>query len=354
NPDGITAETRENARGVDINRDFPASNADGASHPTEPETRALVDLVEAADPAAILSIHCCEPLFDWDGPARPLAETMAAAMADEVRFPVERLGAPPGSLGSWAGRNRGHPVVTVEFDCHGPTDIRRQLDEVEASVDAAFAHLADERNDTDDPTAPRDPPDSAGTSAGGHPIRVDTPGGDSPPALLIVGGLADNRLRGRTVAEYLRRTLFARLDGPSPVAALTAANPDGLAPRSLTNSDGVSVPDDFTGAHDHTSEARTVAETVERLGPRLIVSVETDDRLDCAATLGASPPETDLTIDRAHLSPVTRRFADLGPPVLRLGVHHRPALGRGADDVPDPERYVRAVLDAERLGTIDR
>ena len=338
NPDGLAAGTRANADGVDLNRDVPASNADGPTPPTQPESRCLRRLVDATAPAAILAIHCCEPLFDWDGPARDLARVMSDAMPDDLRFPVERLGAHPGSLGSWAGRDLGIPTITVEFDCHGPTDIRRQLDAVETSVDAALRHIADTAAPTDDPADPDIPRlddvafrcEAPGTSAGGLPIRLDVLGPDTRPDLLILGGLADNRLRSRTVAEYLRRALFCHPDAPSTIAALTAANPDGIPNDSPENADGESVPDDLASGGDATPEARTVVELIDKLDPRHVVSVEADDSGDA--------------IDPSPDSPVSRRLADLGPPVLRLGVHRRYALGRDADDVPDPRRWVDAVL----------
>ena len=341
NPDGLAAGTRENANGVDLNRDFPATNADGPTPPTQPESRCLRRLVDATAPDAILAIHCCEPLFDWDGPARDLARVMSDAMPDDIRFPVERLGAHPGSLGSWAGRDLGIPTVTVEFDCHGPTDIRRQLDTVEESVDAAFRHVADTASSTDAPADVEMPriddaafrSETAGTSAGGLPIRLDVLGPDTRPDLLILGGLADNDPRSLAVAEHLRRALFCRSDAPSTVAALTAANPDGIPTAAPTNADGEPVPDDFASGGDATPEARTVVELIDDLSPRLVVSVEADDEGD--------------TIDASPNSPVSRRLDTLGPPVLRLGIHRRYALGRNADDVPDPDRWVEAVLAHE-------
>jgi predicted deacylase len=147
NPDGVALGTRANARGVDLNRNFPADNfvagADGGSEPlSEPESRALHDLIVDAEPAAVITLHCCEPMLDFDGPAEELAEAMAAAMPDGLDFPVERLGPSPGSLGSWAGEDRGIPVVTVEFDWPAQTAYADQYDPVMAALGAGLRAVA--------------------------------------------------------------------------------------------------------------------------------------------------------------------------------------------------------------------
>ena len=112
NPDGVAARTRHNARGVDLNRDFPAGNQRRAGEaPTEPESRALLELIERFRPDRIVAFHQAANRLDYDGPARELAEAMAVACP----LAVSRMGARPGSLGSWAGVDLGIPVVTVEL-----------------------------------------------------------------------------------------------------------------------------------------------------------------------------------------------------------------------------------------------
>ncbi len=116
NPDGMARGTRYNANGVDLNRNFPASNwSRGKSHGSaplsEPESRAIYELIARYQPHRIVTIH--QPLnrIDYDGPARALAH----AMAGRCDLPVKKLNARPGSLGSYAGVERGVPVVTVEL-----------------------------------------------------------------------------------------------------------------------------------------------------------------------------------------------------------------------------------------------
>ena len=64
NPDGLAAGTRKNARGVDLNRNFPYhwANLDGnyESGPkpaSEPETRAMMRFLRQVRPDWILSFH---------------------------------------------------------------------------------------------------------------------------------------------------------------------------------------------------------------------------------------------------------------------------------------------------------
>ena len=122
NPDGVARGKRRNANGRDLNRDFPATNRRGGrkagpfeAAPTEPglepETRAVIDLIERYRPSAIVSIHQPLACIDYDGPAKAFARSMAS----EGSLAVRKLGARPGSLGSWAGVDQGIPVITLEL-----------------------------------------------------------------------------------------------------------------------------------------------------------------------------------------------------------------------------------------------
>lgn len=119
NPDGYEADDRHNARGVDLNRNFPASNfasldGHGNGPLSEPESRALHRLLETYPPDRVISIHQPTSLpacIDYDGPAQALAETMA----DYCDLPVKKLGSRPGSLGSYVGMTLGRPIITLEI-----------------------------------------------------------------------------------------------------------------------------------------------------------------------------------------------------------------------------------------------
>ncbi len=118
NPDGMAANERFNARGVDLNRNFPAGNwqpqdvkLHGDTPLSEPESRVLMQLVCRYFPNRIISIHQPVTCVDYDGPAKELADLMAAACP----LPVKKLGGRPGSLGSFIGNTLGKPIITWEL-----------------------------------------------------------------------------------------------------------------------------------------------------------------------------------------------------------------------------------------------
>ena len=85
NPDGTAARTRQNAHGVDLNRNFPyrwrpISNAtyDAGPRPlSEPETRAAVTLISTIHPAVTIWYHQHEDLVDMAGGDRGIARRYA-------------------------------------------------------------------------------------------------------------------------------------------------------------------------------------------------------------------------------------------------------------------------------------
>lgn len=116
NPDGLAAGRRTNARGVDLNRNFATRNwrphpRHGPHRLSEPESRFLAMLIGLYRPAVIVTIHQPLGCVDYDGPARDLAEAMARACG----LPARKLGARPGSLGSYAGLERQVPTITLEL-----------------------------------------------------------------------------------------------------------------------------------------------------------------------------------------------------------------------------------------------
>ncbi|MCP4248014.1 MAG: murein peptide amidase A [bacterium] len=116
NPDGMAHGTRINARGVDLNRNFPADNFAGTARHgrrplCEPESRAIKAVLDEYVPARIVSIHQPMAQIDYDGPA----EQLAWAMGRYTDLPVKRIGSLPGSLGSYAGLTRGIPIITLEL-----------------------------------------------------------------------------------------------------------------------------------------------------------------------------------------------------------------------------------------------
>lgn len=119
NPDGLAARTRGNAHGVDLNRNFEASNrvdndTNGHSALTEPESQAIQKIIKEYGPSRIVSIHqpsTSSEGIDFDGPARALA----TRMAQYCDLPITKRGAEPGSLGSYAGEELKIPIITLEL-----------------------------------------------------------------------------------------------------------------------------------------------------------------------------------------------------------------------------------------------
>lgn len=128
NPDGLlrVPETRTNASGVDLNRNFPTPDWAQTALPywehrtgrdprrfpghkplSEPETRWLARIIERYRPHAIVSVHAPFGVLDYDGPRVP---------PQQLGFlKLHLLGAYPGSLGNFAGIYLGVPVITLEL-----------------------------------------------------------------------------------------------------------------------------------------------------------------------------------------------------------------------------------------------
>lgn len=123
NPDGLFANTRVNARGVDINRNFPSPSwrseytdpyqFPGMQPASEPETRAVMELLEKSPPDYIITLHAALGCVNWDGPG----EALARVIANVNRYPLcPYLGyETPGSLGTFMGVDKKLPVVTIEL-----------------------------------------------------------------------------------------------------------------------------------------------------------------------------------------------------------------------------------------------
>ncbi|MDX1579430.1 MAG: DUF2817 domain-containing protein [Gemmatimonadota bacterium] len=146
NPDGWERSTRKNANGVDLNRNFPdgwvesdsSSSTHGGREPlSEAEARLLFELVERLEPAAIMSIHSCRScggVNNYDGPAGALAETMTEVNGYR---PTAVWEAPtPGSFGTFAGKTRGIPTITLEIprEVSGAEELESNVRAVEAFV----------------------------------------------------------------------------------------------------------------------------------------------------------------------------------------------------------------------------
>lgn len=116
NPDGVKTGSHLNQNGVDINRNFMTDNRQdteqyGLTALSEPETRAIVKVIHDYDPKRIINIHEGAQCIDYDGPARDLAKHIGK----HCKLPVKRIGARPGSLGSYAGEAEKIPTITFSL-----------------------------------------------------------------------------------------------------------------------------------------------------------------------------------------------------------------------------------------------
>ena len=139
NPDGLALGLRGNARGVDLNRNFPTRNwglqapgqlSTGSAPGSEPETQALLGLIERLQPASVLSIHSDLACVDDPGSSalgRSLAARSGLPLVADVGYPT------PGSFGTWCGE-RQLPVITLELERQGTQDLRRRWGPLLADV----------------------------------------------------------------------------------------------------------------------------------------------------------------------------------------------------------------------------
>ena len=151
NPDGFFLNTRQNANGVDPNRNLPTKDWDrlaqkewtnhkndsrkypGAKGGSEPESKLQAYLVNKYKPDKIISIHSPLGFLDFDGPgdqkysnlirlekrAKYLGLNIEANTKDLLKLVDYRFF--PGSLGNYAGNERKIPTYTIELPSSDPS-----------------------------------------------------------------------------------------------------------------------------------------------------------------------------------------------------------------------------------------
>ena len=130
NPDGLARGTRRNARGVDLNRNFPYKWADldgnyesGRRPGSEPETRAVMRFLEEVDPRRVISFH--QPLNGVDTDTKDAR--FARRLARALRLPRTKLdcgGLCHGTMTMWFNHHFQGAALTVEY---GSRPSRRRM-----------------------------------------------------------------------------------------------------------------------------------------------------------------------------------------------------------------------------------
>ena len=141
NPDGAVRGTRGNARGVDLNRNFPSTNwspepvtyksrkdgprdialSPGDYAASEPETAALISLLDEMRPRVVVTLHAALACID-DADNSPLGRWLS----ERTGLPFEAVTYPtPGSFGSWAQEHELN-LVTYEFEAASLYDLKER------------------------------------------------------------------------------------------------------------------------------------------------------------------------------------------------------------------------------------
>jgi hypothetical protein len=130
NPDGLAAGTRRNARGVDLNRNYPYHWADldgsyesGAKPASEPETRSMMRFLGRIRPSRIISFH--QPLHGVDTDTKLPAFSRRVARA--LDLPLKSFtcgGVCHGTMTGWFNARFAGAALTAEY---GRRPTRHQL-----------------------------------------------------------------------------------------------------------------------------------------------------------------------------------------------------------------------------------
>ncbi|MCB0411103.1 MAG: DUF2817 domain-containing protein [Bdellovibrionales bacterium] len=147
NPDGMAKNTRMNANGIDINRNFPSKDWEelavhywksrthsdprrfpGNTGGSEPETQCAMDHLADFRPDLVIAVHTPYGVLDFDGPRLPFPKFKG--------LPWVSLGTYPGSLGRYMWTDQNRPVLTIELkqDLKATLDRFDQLQDISGQV----------------------------------------------------------------------------------------------------------------------------------------------------------------------------------------------------------------------------
>ena len=122
NPDGVARHARHNARGVDLNRNYPrnwvrlgGSYYSGSRPASEPETAAVMGFLRQVRPRYLVSFH--QPLRGV-GKTVPRGSAFVRRLGRQLRLPVKSFnctGVCHGTMTEWFNATFPGVAVTVEY-----------------------------------------------------------------------------------------------------------------------------------------------------------------------------------------------------------------------------------------------
>lgn len=175
NPDSFfkLKPSRVNARGVDVNRNFPTRDwlrdarklwishyrKDKRRNPglvasSEPEVIFQMNLIKRYGPDKIISVHSPLTMLDYDGPNKMVDGFVDGAKAHELLiqmskdasdYKIENYPFFPGSLGNWAGKERDIPTYTLELPTSDPAKSAQYWSLFKSAIHNAIAHELKEK-----------------------------------------------------------------------------------------------------------------------------------------------------------------------------------------------------------------
>ncbi len=146
NPDGYVSGQRTNGAGVDLNRNYPAKSwtpeakgpryNPGPHKGSEPEVKAMVQLIETFAPRLIIHCHSWNPCIVFTGePARKDAERLVQASGYPLQATIGYD--TPGSLSQYGWFDLKIPIICIEEQEH--IELKKVWPHFETAIKAIFS-----------------------------------------------------------------------------------------------------------------------------------------------------------------------------------------------------------------------